>query len=181
MTKTKRNTLLIILGVVLAIGAIVAICLISNSQQASADEKVKLYYPELLKEGRYYQNGDKNSEFYFEVKDGKLSLHGDRDKLVQMVYDYWTELNGEYKNNSEDDRKNTLKEAERVVDYDMNEQDYLVFKTRPLIEEDAEYLLITTYDKEAYREDSGISGTGYFFNGVDTIKYWSDSPFILVE
>lgn len=181
MTKTKRNTLLIILGVVLAIGAIVAICLISNSQQASADEKVKLYYPELLKEGRYYQNGDKNSEFYFEVKDGKLSLHGDRDKLVQIVYDYWTELNGEYKNNSEDDRKNTLKEAERVVDYDMNEQDYLVFKTRPLIEDDTEYLLITTYDKKAYREDSGISGTGYFFNGVDTIKYWSDSPFILVE
>ena len=181
MTKTKRNTLLIILGAVLVIGAIVAICVISSSQQAVADEKIKLYYPELLKEGRYYQNGDKNSEFYFEVKDGKLSLHGDRDKLVQMVYDYWMELDDENKNQSEEYRETTRWNAEKTVDYDMNEQDYLVYKTRPLIEEDTEYLLITSYDKEKYREDSAVSGTGYFFNGVDTIEYWSDSPFILVE
>ncbi len=181
MTKTKRNTLFIILGIILAIGVTVGVCLLLNGQRVSADEKVKLYYPELLKEGRYYQNGDKNSEFYFEVKDGKLSLHGDRDKLVQMVYDYWMKLDGEGDSRSEEYRGKTIGEAEKVVDYDMKEQDYLVFKTRPMVEEDTEYLLITNYDKEAYKEDSAVSGTGYFFNGVDTIKYWSDSPFILVK
>ncbi|MGN0639378.1 MAG: hypothetical protein ACI4JT_00355 [Oscillospiraceae bacterium] len=181
MTKTKRNLLFIILGIILAIGVTVGICLLVNGQNASAEEKVKLYYPELLKEGRYYQNGDANSEFYFEVKDGKLSLHGDRDKLVQIVYGYWMELNGDDESRSEEYREKTLKEAEKVVDYDMKEQDYLVFKTRPMIAEDTEYLLINSYDKETYKEDSAVSGTGYFFNGVDTIEYWCDSPFILVK
>lgn len=181
MIKTKRNVFLIGLTIILTIGAVIGLCFIVNNQNASADEQVKFYYPELLKEGRYYQGGDVNSDAYFEVKDGKLSLHGDRDKLVQMVYDHWMELNGESDSRTEEFYKETFKGAEEVVDYDMKEQDCLVFKTRPMIPEDTEYLLMTKYDKEAYSEDHPIAGTGYFFNGVDTIDYWSDSPFILVK
>lgn len=181
MTKTKRNILFAVLAVILAVGVTVGICLLVNDQKASAEENVKFYYPELLKEGRYYKGGDANSEFYFEVSGGKLSLHGDRDELVQMVYDYWMELNGEDESRPAEFYEDTLKEAEKAVDYDMKEQDCLVFKTRPMVPEDTEYFLITNYDKEAYREDSPTAGTGHFFNGVDTIEYWSDSPFILVE
>ncbi len=183
MTKTKRNTLFIILGIILTIGAVVGVFLAINSQKANADENefTKLYYPELLKEGRYYKDGDANSEFYFEVKGGKLSLHGDRDKLVQMVFEHWEKMDDASAEKSAEYREDTFKHAEMVVDYDMQEQDCLVFKTRPMDAEDTEYLLITKYNKETFREDDATSGTGYFFNGVDTIEYWSDSPFVLVK
>lgn len=183
MTKSKRNVLFIILGAILVIGAVVGVCLIVNAQNASAGDNkfVKMYYPELLKEGRYYQGGDENSAFYFEVKGGKISLHGDRDKLVQMVFDNWEKMDSETADKSQEYRDNTRSQAEKTVDYDMQEQDYVVFKTRPENAEDSEYMLITKYDKEAFREDAPTVGTGYFFNGADTIEYWSDSPFVLVK
>ncbi len=158
----KKFVIPIILAAVLGVGG--GVTAIMLNRPTLADKNLAL--PE-LKYGNYYLNGDKNSDMHFELTDNYLALRIEGDGIAKIK-------NVLLEKGSDNDTADT--EARALSNDYCAENPYKisVFGTT-----NTPYQLMIHWNENASGPVYG--GTGFTYNGIDTIKCAPFGDFILVE
>lgn len=162
----KKIIIPIIAAAILGAGAGVTAMIVNRP--AVADEEGIL--PE-IKTGRYYLNGDVNSDMYIELTDDYIVTRIGGDSLAKFE---------EFCRNKGFTEEEVNISAEKHRDDYCTERKYVLSVTGL---DSVPYMLVTHYDEEvaANTVDHRIPGSGYKFNGDDTISLSLIGDFILVE
>ncbi len=164
----KKIIVPIVLAAVLGVGGGVTAIMLNKPTTASDTKKNTLE----VKYGNYYLNGDKNSGMYFELTENYLALRYDGIDIYAATKDACIK-DGNAEKIAED-------ESRRLVDDYTKENPYVVSvfgtKTTP-------YQLMIHWTGEGIEREGGTvySGTGFRYNGYDTINCSPLGDFILVE
>ena len=162
----KKFVIPIIAAAILGAGA-GATTLVMN-RPAVADKGVVL--PE-VKTGKYYLNGDVNSDMYIELTEDYIVTRISGDSLSKFE---------EFCRNNGYNEEEVAINAERHRDDYCTERKYVLGVTGV---DSVPYMLLTHYDEEeaANTTDHRISGSGYKFDGEDKISLSLIGDFTLDE
>lgn len=159
----KKIVIPIIIAVALGIGGVTAV-LLNKPTTASADRAVGLPEPVY---GNYYLDGDPNSDVYFELTEDYLALR------IDTSDPYETFREALHKNDDDDPNPESIKNS---VDDLCAENPYVIGnfgKTYDImihwvggLKDDGEYI---------------YSGTGFLYDGVDTLECYPFGEFKLVK
>lgn len=164
--------IIIPLAIVLVLTA--AILFAIQPFSASADEEVIL--PE-LKEGDYYLNGDKELGVYLHVSGGTISLKG--EDLAERFEAQIVRYSESFTEGWFTPEMIAEQVQEKLDEYTADNEYVVSLLGLP----DVPYAVLIRWDKSLEVTDGRYAGSGYWFNGTDTLRLSGDSfgDFILME
>lgn len=172
INKKRRFPQKLMIGIAAAAAVILSVggCVtaVMMNRPAAADSALQL--PE-VKTGRYYLNGDINSDIYVELTEDYIVTRMGGDSLARF---------------EEFCRKKGYSEKEVSINAEKHRDDYCTERKYYLGVtgiNSPPYMLLTHYDEEyaAISPDHRVGGSGYCFDGEDRIWLSLIGDFIYVE